>query len=362
MTGSSVFCFFFFFQAEDGIRDLTVTGVQTCALPIFRLIGGRFQQGRVELFQRGEQRQHHEGQIGVDDAEVHGEAGAHDAQWVTDQSEVQQRRVEKAGIADDALERVHAQQERCPERQHDDEQQQPLRGLRAARDGVGHGVAEGQADQSREERGAQRVQVGDPVHLVGEQVAVVAEGQGELQVVLAREGDDVGKGRHARRGLGEADFEGEGERNEKEYEQEDQRRQNDEPAARTPGRFHDARFEYASGVLCGINFAPVHLSTGRRLPPPVARLKHSPVEALRLLVNRYLDADIASPRKVSVWYAFWGEASARQEYQDICGQKDEEFAALVRELMERLIAASAATHLDADGVALGLIGVLEVLW
>src|SRR6266705_2780007 len=26
--------FFFFFQAEDGIRDRTVTGVQTCALPI----------------------------------------------------------------------------------------------------------------------------------------------------------------------------------------------------------------------------------------------------------------------------------------------------------------------------------------
>src|SRR5206468_9593430 len=28
------FIFFFFFQAEDGIRDLIVTGVQTCALPI----------------------------------------------------------------------------------------------------------------------------------------------------------------------------------------------------------------------------------------------------------------------------------------------------------------------------------------
>src|SRR5437867_12197381 len=27
---------FFFFQAEDGIRDRTVTGVQTCALPIYR--------------------------------------------------------------------------------------------------------------------------------------------------------------------------------------------------------------------------------------------------------------------------------------------------------------------------------------
>src|SRR5256885_4955875 len=29
-----VIVFFFFFQAEDGIRDYKVTGVQTCALPI----------------------------------------------------------------------------------------------------------------------------------------------------------------------------------------------------------------------------------------------------------------------------------------------------------------------------------------
>src|SRR5207302_7760681 len=30
---------FFFFQAEDGIRDFHVTGVQTCALPISRVSG-----------------------------------------------------------------------------------------------------------------------------------------------------------------------------------------------------------------------------------------------------------------------------------------------------------------------------------
>src|SRR2546425_12645355 len=30
-------CYFFFFQAEDGIRDKLVTGVQTCALPIFTM-------------------------------------------------------------------------------------------------------------------------------------------------------------------------------------------------------------------------------------------------------------------------------------------------------------------------------------
>src|SRR5207248_7651967 len=33
-----IFLSFFFFQAEDGIRDRTVTGVQTCALPISLLL------------------------------------------------------------------------------------------------------------------------------------------------------------------------------------------------------------------------------------------------------------------------------------------------------------------------------------
>jgi TetR/AcrR family transcriptional repressor of bet genes len=99
-----------------------------------------------------------------------------------------------------------------------------------------------------------------------------------------------------------------------------------------------------------------------RLLIPVAELKSSPVVALELMVDLYLDPDIASPRKVSVWYAFWGEASSRQEYYDICGQKDESFAALVRELIERLIVDASLPHLDPDGIALGLIGALEIMW
>src|SRR5256885_13263327 len=38
--------FFFFFQAEDGIRDYKVTGVQTCALPI------SFEEGNVDRHSR----------------------------------------------------------------------------------------------------------------------------------------------------------------------------------------------------------------------------------------------------------------------------------------------------------------------
>src|SRR6266513_5383922 len=44
--------FFFFFQAEDGIRDRNVTGVQTCALPIFQeLFEGR-RYGSSEIVQQ----------------------------------------------------------------------------------------------------------------------------------------------------------------------------------------------------------------------------------------------------------------------------------------------------------------------
>src|SRR5277367_3238810 len=99
-----------------------------------------------------------------------------------------------------------------------------------------------------------------------------------------------------------------------------------------------------------------------QLMVPVTRLKSRPVAALELMVDLYLDPEIASPRKVSVWYAFWGEASSRQEYYDICGQKDESFAAMVRELIGRLIDETAQPQLDPDGIALGLIGVLEMLW
>src|SRR3989449_3652021 len=41
--------FFFFFQAEDGIRDVAVTGVQTCALPILPGVKGVGEKTALEL-------------------------------------------------------------------------------------------------------------------------------------------------------------------------------------------------------------------------------------------------------------------------------------------------------------------------
>src|SRR5438034_11811151 len=46
MCVASLLFFFFFFQAEDGIRDHCVTGVQTCALPIW-LCRGAAERGGI---------------------------------------------------------------------------------------------------------------------------------------------------------------------------------------------------------------------------------------------------------------------------------------------------------------------------
>src|SRR5216684_7757573 len=43
---------FFFFQAEDGIRDVAVTGVQTCALPISKLLAGAMEALGQQLADR----------------------------------------------------------------------------------------------------------------------------------------------------------------------------------------------------------------------------------------------------------------------------------------------------------------------
>src|SRR5256885_6977220 len=55
------FYFVFFFQAEDGIRDYKVTGVQTCALPIWpgrRRLAAEPRPGALEGLRRAEGRAH----------------------------------------------------------------------------------------------------------------------------------------------------------------------------------------------------------------------------------------------------------------------------------------------------------------
>src|SRR5258706_1789247 len=72
-SGGASMCYvFFFFQAEDGIRDWSVTGVQTCALPISVMdgsAGGCVEQAlRAHVLGRGGGRRARGDDRAVDDA------------------------------------------------------------------------------------------------------------------------------------------------------------------------------------------------------------------------------------------------------------------------------------------------------
>src|SRR5258708_14011285 len=87
--------FFFFFQAEDGIRDDLVTGVQTCALPISTNLVRRFVVSRQTILPRPSANSHRPQQQhqNSDQAKAGGEIRQDQRLVVLDRSE--ERRVGK---------------------------------------------------------------------------------------------------------------------------------------------------------------------------------------------------------------------------------------------------------------------------
>jgi len=84
---------------------------------------------------------------------------------------------------------------------------------------------------------------------------------------------------------------------------------------------------------------------------------------LEALAACMLDPAIASPEKLAVWHAFWGEASARKDYQALCGQRDAAYYAAILERCRMLAAEAPAGHyLHAEAVAHAFGGLLDQYW
>ncbi len=84
-----------------------------------------------------------------------------------------------------------------------------------------------------------------------------------------------------------------------------------------------------------------------------------PAARLRAIVDVYLDPVLADPRKVAVWFAFWGESRAREDYLRICGAADRAFAQIVTGLF------AALPGIDPTAVepaASAFIGMLDAHW
>jgi TetR/AcrR family transcriptional repressor of bet genes len=88
-----------------------------------------------------------------------------------------------------------------------------------------------------------------------------------------------------------------------------------------------------------------------------------PAQALAALIEVTFDPKVSDPKRIAVWYAFWGEAWARQAYLDRVGSLDAAYQAdltrLCRDLAQRI---NVPRRIDAEVVALGLSGLMNGLW
>ncbi len=85
------------------------------------------------------------------------------------------------------------------------------------------------------------------------------------------------------------------------------------------------------------------------------------ISRLCALVRASFEASICNRRKISVWYAFWGESRSRPGYQALCGSNDLAFS-------ESLLAICKALHSECEATlspgtaALSIEGMIDGLW
>lgn len=86
-----------------------------------------------------------------------------------------------------------------------------------------------------------------------------------------------------------------------------------------------------------------------------------PVSQLCALVKASFAPAICTRKKISVWYAFWGESRSRPMYRDLCDKNDLEFSTTLLLLCEAIEAFSETT-LYAQTAALSIEGTIDGLW
>ncbi len=88
-----------------------------------------------------------------------------------------------------------------------------------------------------------------------------------------------------------------------------------------------------------------------------------PADRLLAIVDASLDPQVTEHRKVAVWYAFMSEASARDDYQRICGDHDREYFDLIHELCDEIVReAGKSAVISARAIAQALSGLVDELW
>ena len=88
----------------------------------------------------------------------------------------------------------------------------------------------------------------------------------------------------------------------------------------------------------------------------------SPAVRLGRLLDFQFSARVTNREKMSVWFAYYGEASARPMYQKICASMDRLAANKLEQVLAALILTGGYQRLDARQLATGYLAMIDGLW
>lgn len=86
-----------------------------------------------------------------------------------------------------------------------------------------------------------------------------------------------------------------------------------------------------------------------------------PVSQLCALIKASFTPSICNRKKISVWYAFWGETRSRPRYMELCGSNDLAYSSKLLSLCEAIEPNTRST-LSAQTAALSIEGMIDGLW
>ena len=86
-----------------------------------------------------------------------------------------------------------------------------------------------------------------------------------------------------------------------------------------------------------------------------------PIKQLCAMIQAPLKSNICNRKKISVWYAFWGESRSRPKYMQICGEQDRAYSDALFSICRGMTAISQSS-LSAETAALMIEGAIDGLW
>lgn len=94
----------------------------------------------------------------------------------------------------------------------------------------------------------------------------------------------------------------------------------------------------------------------------LAQSAAEPAAKLLALMEMDFAPTVCEPRKLAVWFAFWGEVQAMPTYQKICEERDRHYSTVVRGLCNEIIKDGGYKAIQATTVAAALSAMTEGLW